>query len=429
MQWRRAQGARFMFISFHAVPNAPAARSAAGDVASAGGTGSNAPVEAGVQGGPGGSPLSLFESLAGHTVAEQLAAMGEAEGVKTEPVKAKAKSQPTQAAAKPKSPPVTSTADDDDDASTDDADESNSTDGTNQERDAILPDDEDDSAEVTAEDDSDADESNDDADDGEAGDDDDAPEDTKEAAAKLKALEKDNFKTRAKNRELREQLEKVQARVQELESQSTTAGTPLHGMPEGFEAVKTEKDLTQLEAQWQAAKEWAEDHEQEGYIGKDAQGNEVEYTPQQVRQYRRQMEKALKQADKARSVLKDRLAKEADAKAIASKKYPFVLDATSSRHALVKEIESEHPEISLSPQRALLLGRLAVAKLLESGAYELVKKGSSKPAAASVAKKVAPPAPPPPARRQASRSDQPAPFANFAMSLAQSTVASLKDAA
>jgi hypothetical protein len=418
-----------MFISTHAVLNAPAARSAAGDVASAGGTGSNAPVEAGVQGGPDGSPLSIFESLAGHTVAEQMAALGAAEGVKTEPVKAKAKSQPTQAAAIPKSPPVTSTADDEDDAGTDDADESNSTDGTNQERDAILPDDEDDSAEVTAEDESDADDSSDDADDGEAGDKNDAPEDTKEAAAKLKALEKDNFKTRAKNRELREQLEKIQARVQELESQGTTAGTPLYGMPEGFETVKTEKDLTQLEAQWQAAKEWAEDHEQEGYTGKDAQGNEVEYTPQQVRQYRRQVEKALKQADKARSVLKDRLAKEADAKAIASKKYPFVLDATSSRHALVKEIESEHPEISLSPQRALLLGRLAVAKLLESGAYELVKKGSSKPAAASVAKKVAPPAPPPPARRQASRSDQPSPFASVAMSLAQSTVASLKDAA
>ena len=155
----------------------------------------------------------------------------------------------------------------------------------------------------------------------------------------------------------------------------------------------------------------------------------MEYTPQQVRQYRRQMEKALKQADKARSVLRDRLAKESDAKAIASKKYPFVLDATSSRHALVKEIESEHPEISLSPQRALLLGRLAVAKLLESGAYELVKKGSSKPAAASVAKKVAPPAPPPPARRQASASDASAPFASLAMSLAQNTVASLKHAA
>ncbi len=335
MQWRRAQGARLMFITTHAVLNAPAAKSAAGDVASAGGTGSNAPVEAGVQGGPGGSPLSIFESLAGHTVAEQLAAMGAAEGVKTEPVKAKAKSQPTQAAAKPKSQTVPSTADDDDDAGADDADESDKTAGKSQERDAILPDDEDEAAEAPAEDESNADE-HDDADDGEAGsDNDDDPEDTKEAAAKLKALEKDNFKTRAKNRELREQLEKIQARVQEMESQGTTAGTPLYGMPEGFEAVKTEKDLTQLEAQWQAAKEWAEDHEQEGYTGKDAQDNEVEYTPQQVRQYRRQMEKALKQADRARSVLKDRLAKEIE------KMKAFGPDTISSFTVVIRNMKRE----------------------------------------------------------------------------------------
>jgi hypothetical protein len=416
-----------MFISNHAVPNAPAARRAGGDVASAGGTGTNTPVEAGVQGGSDESPLSIFESLASNTVAEQMAALDAAEGSRTEPVKAKAKSQPTQAAAKPKSQTVTSTADDDDDAGADDADESDKTAGKSQERDAILPDDEDEAAEAPAEDESNADE-HDDADDGEAGsDNDDDPEDTKEAAAKLKALEKDNFKTRAKNRELREQLEKIQARMQELESQGTTAGMPVHGMPEGFEAVKTESDLNKLEQQWQASLEWAEDHEQEGYIGKDAQGNEVEYTPQQVRQYRRQMEKALKQADKSRTVLKDRMAKEAEAKAAASRKYPFVLDANSSRHALVKQIESEHPEISLSPQRALLLGRLAVAKLIESGAYELVKKGS-KPAAV-VTRKVATPPSPPPARRPAPKSDAPDSFASLAMSLAQGTVSSLTKAA
>jgi len=202
---------------------------------------------------------------------------------------------------------------------------------------------------------------------------------------------------------------------------------PVHGMPEGFEAVKTESDLNKLEQQWQASLEWAEDHEQEGYIGKDAQGNEVEYTPQQVRQYRRQMEKALKQADKARTVLKDRMAKEAEAKAAASRKYPFVLDANSSRHALVKQLESEHPEINLSPQRALLLGRLAVAKLIESGAYELVKKGGK--AAAVVTRKVATPPSPPPARRPAPKSDAPDSFASLAMSLAQGTVASLTKAA
>lgn len=411
-----------------AVLNAPAARTAAGDVASAGGTGVNATVE-GVQGGSSESPLSIFESLAGSTVAEQLAAIEKAEGRGAEPVKARAKSQPTQAAAKPKATAVTTDEADEDEAGADDAAETNTADGKNQERDAILPDDEDEADEVTAEDDSSQDEDSDDADDGEAGSDDDAdPEATKDAATKLKALEKDNFKTRAKNRELREQLEKVQSRIRELESQSTTAGMPITGMPEGFEAVKTDADLSTLEQQWQASLEWAEDHEQDGYNGKDAQGNEVDYTPQQIRSYRRQLEKALKRAETARSVLKDRQAKEAEAKAAASKKYPFVLDASSSRHSLVKEIEAEHPEITLSPQRALLLGRLAVAKLIEGGAYELVKKGA-KPAASTVTKKVATPPPPPPARRPAAKADGPEPFSSIALSLAQNTLSSLTKAA
>ena len=80
----------------------------------------------------------------------------------------------------------------------------------------------------------------------------------------------------------------------------------------------------------------------------------------------------------------------------ARKKYPFVFDATSSRQSLVKEIENEfEDEIKASPSRDLLLGRLVVAKLIESGKYVLVPKSKPKakadaeerPAAAQVSQR------------------------------------------
>jgi len=62
---------------------------------------------------------------------------------------------------------------------------------------------------------------------------------------------------------------------------------------------------------------------------------------------------------------------------VVQRKYPFVTNADSPRQALIAEIEKEHPEISTSPSRLLLVGRLAVAKLIEDGEYEITRK--SKP--------------------------------------------------
>jgi hypothetical protein len=298
--------------------------------------------------------------LGGNTVAAQMDAMAKADGQSTGPApkRATAKAQQT-----PATPKRTAQADAEDEDEADDTTAQDEQEETGAEDGPILPEDE---SETT-------DESEDEAtstDDGEDGDDD-TP--TQELAKKAKALEKDNFKNREKLREARAALEEKEARIKELEGNTT-----VNGLPAGFEQARTLADIDTIANRYEQALEWAEDHE-EGYVGKDAQGEEVEWTPQQVREYRRNIARLAKGAAKARELIQQREDKRSKSVAEARKKYPFVFDATSNRQSLVKEIETEfEAEIKASPSRDLLLGRLTVAKLIESGKYVLVPKSKPK---------------------------------------------------
>jgi len=358
---------------------------------SARGNGAGA-ADLGAHGDDASSSGNWAEALAGNTVAAQLDALAKAEGVE-KPVTRAEKSSAAQKSATPKRHAEDESDDDDDDESEEQSAATK----------PVLPDDDDDS------------ESDDD--DTDAGDED-GGEDLKEIAKKAKALEKDNFKAREKARQMAATLAEKEARVQELERQIKEGGAVISDMPPGFEKVKSLADLDTMEAELTRNLEWAEDHE-DGYAGKNAAGKDVEYTPQQVREYRRGLVKQQKAAEKARTALTKRTERRTAASEQAKVKYPFVLDASSPRQALIRELEADHPEISGSPERDLLLGRLVMAKLIESGAYEIVRKTKPKADAATAAK-VAPPSPPPvrrtPQKAAADDGD------NWALSLARSSI-------
>jgi len=358
--------------------------------------------------------LSFADVLARDTVAAHVKAQQQNQEVPGVPEQRREKSAGALQTAKPK--PKATRPDDDDDADEDaeTTESSEDEDGDTPESKSILPDDEDADSDVT-----------DESEDAEGEEDGESGEATKEQTKKLKALEKDNFKTREANRKLKAELEEKLAKIQEIETQMKNAGTVNHGMPAGFESVKSVSDLDTLDGNLESALEWAEDHAEDGYIGKNAAGEEVEYTPQQVREYRRGVQKQLKQSGKVRETLKARELRTTQATAEAKVKYSFVFNADSPRQALVQAIENEYPEIKTSPARALLLGRLAVASLIESGAYEIRKP--EVPGTAGRSKPQATPLPPSPTRRPAAREERNAPRAagnmDWAMSLAQKSMA------
>lgn len=400
-----------MAKTHNAEPNASAPTGAEG-IASAGGHGEGAD-ETSLQGNVDTNSGSIFDILGGNTVAAQMDAMAKADGLPTGPAtkRATAKTQQT-ATAKPKRP-VQAEADaedeNDEDASPEnEQDETGATDGP------ILPEDDDsESDETTAEDDATS------TDDGEEGD---ADTTTQELKRKAQALEKDNFKSREKLREIRAALEAREARIKELEQQAQSGPTTVNGLPAGFEQARTQADIDAITERYEQALEWAEDNE-DGYIGKDAQGNEVEYTPQQVREYRRNISRLAKNAAKARELIQQREQKRSEATEQARKKYPFVLDAASARQSLVQEIEKEFEEIKASPARDLLIGRLVVAKLIESGEYEIIRKSKARPAP-EAARRVfaAAPASPSPVRKAPARAPSPAAEEDWAMSLARASM-------
>lgn len=363
------------------------------EASSARGNGAGAADE-GAHGDEGNSPGNWAEALAGNTVAAQLDALAKAEGPE-KPVKRAEKSGAAQKSAKPTREAVEESDDDDD--------EEDESEGKPAADKPVLPEDEDESE-------SDDDES--DADDGDGG------EDLKELAKKAKALEKDNFKAREKARQMAATLAEKEAKVLELERQIKEGGVVVSDLPPGFEKARSVADIDTMKERLERDLEWAEDHE-DGYVGTNAEGNEVEYTSQQVREYRRGLVKQLKAAEKAREVITARTTRRTAASEQAKVKYPFVLDASSPRQALVRELEAAHPEISASPERDLLLGRLTVAKLIESGAYEIVRKTKPK-ADALPAAKVTPPSPPPARRTLQKQADE---GDNFAMKLARSSFA------
>lgn len=267
--------------------------------------------------------------------------------------------------------------------------------------DAPVVTDEDEDSPVLADDLEDDDE--DAAEDG-AAEDDDENEATPEDIAK--ALEKKAFKLREQKRELKARLEAAERETNELRDKVSK----LESLPTGaadvgpFSQATSEADIQKEEARLTQFVDWMDDlldDRQEVYVLKDANGNEVEHERATLRAWKKQAQAQLSQANDARAALK----RAVEADAYARKRYPFVFNSASPHNAMVLDLVSETPALNKLPNKAVLLGRLAVGKMVESGKFMLVPKTAKKTdksvGATAVAPAKASPAPPPARRASA----------------------------
>jgi len=231
------------------------------------------------------------------------------------------------------------------------------------------------------------------------GDDDDADADDEADAdgeaeadnAKASKLKKDNFKLREERRELREKLTAAEEALKAAQEQAVTAAASSGGLPEfsGYYAgVKSPQDVDTVVAKIDSDLDFLEDN-LDGYSFQDAQGETVEISAEEAKAYRRQAREAKRWADKIKSLITSHTERAATSEATARKKYPFVFDSKSPHNARVLDLAKEHPGLAKDPSRALALGRMVIGKLVESGEYQLVKRGKpiAKPAPAPVPRK------------------------------------------
>lgn len=223
---------------------------------------------------------------------------------------------------------------------------------------------------------------------------------------KVAALKKENFRQREKKRELEAQIKALADEKAELQRKLSTLETTPTAMPDlGIYAeAKTVAEVEKIEAQQSQFMDYLEnllDEVQEVYTLPTASGKEQEFTRQQVREYLRGAKANVKLAERARRALQ--ISHEAEAKA--RKVYPWVFDPKAKNNGVVLDLVQETPALNALPNKALLLGRLAIGKMVESGKYYLMPYGTKKPkaqaaeerrptvaAAPSAARRSAPPA-------------------------------------
>lgn len=199
---------------------------------------------------------------------------------------------------------------------------------------------------------------------------------------KVAALKKENFKQREKKRELEAQIKALADEKAELQRKLSTLETTPTAMPDlGIYAeAKTVADVEKLETQQSQFIDYLEtvlDDVQEVYTLPAAGGKEQDFTRQQLRDYLRGAKANVKMAEKARKALQ--ISHEAEAKA--RKVYPWVFDPKAKNNGVVLDLVQETPALNALPNKALLLGRLAIGKMVESGKYYLVPYGTKKPKA------------------------------------------------
>jgi len=210
--------------------------------------------------------------------------------------------------------------------------------------------------------------------------------------AKASKLKKDNFKLREERRELRDKLTAAEQALKAAQEQAVSAAASSGGLPEFsgyYTGVKSPQDVDTAVAKIDSDLDFLEDN-LDGYSFQDAQGNTVEISADEARAYRRQAREAKRWADQVKKLISTHTERATTSEATARKKYPFVFDAKSPHNARVLDLAKEHPGLAKDPARALALGRMVIGKLVESGEYQLVKRGKplAKPATATAPRKL-----------------------------------------
>lgn len=234
------------------------------------------------------------------------------------------------------------------------------------------------------------------------------------AAAPDTKLKTENFKLREAKRQLKDQLEAAQQRLDQMEQQLATvpaAATTTPTFTGYFAQVTQAADVPHIEARLQADIDYLDDNA-DGYFYTDqATGQEIEVSKAQARDLKRNLQAQLRNAPKVLDILTKHQTRAQEADSLARKKYPFVFDPKAKLNERVLDAAKEFPELSHSPAKALALGRLAIGKLVESGEYTLVKRArpdaATRPNAAAPTRSTTSSAPPPTQGRSGPRSSAP----------------------
>lgn len=228
---------------------------------------------------------------------------------------------------------------------------------------------------------------------------------TEEYEAKL-------YKAREAKRALKEKLAEAETKVQALEqkmAEAVTATTPaLTAQNTGFfRDVKNTEELNDSVAWLEQRLAHLEDNE-DGFTEADEQGNEIDRDPKWVRKQIRAVQHQLKLAGQVEKHLNEIAARQNAGTERAKKLYPFVFNPQSKLHDTLLEVVKEHPEVNHAPDKALVLGRLTLAKLVEKGEWAAVPKAKAAAAAAATPRKTNVPAasPPPKRERRTAEEDQ-----------------------
>lgn len=211
-------------------------------------------------------------------------------------------------------------------------------------------------------------------------------------------------------------LAKLKKENEELKAQkaapATTDAAPPLGGP--FAEVKEEADLETLESLWQ---DWIDDlsEKKDGFTqdGTDYSGEQVTKRIAELKAWKRaipQARKILTEHAKQQQATAD---KQKSATEKANALYPFVTNSGKKHNDVALSLAQEFPELNSSPNRALLLGMLTTARLVEQKKFTITptllksKETAATPAQAEAvpARKAAPVPPPAPAPSRASVPD------------------------
>lgn len=224
--------------------------------------------------------------------------------------------------------------------------------------------------------------------------DDDGAADTAGKQKLSKEIQDQLFKYREQKRELKAQLEAKSAEITSLQTRlddmakapASTPGATFDGI---WKDAKNEADITSMAGTWQQRLEFLEDNE-EGFFEQDASGQDVERDSKWIKQQMRAIRRELSRVPDLKETLRAQRQRQETAEASAKKKYPFVFNSSSKYQPLVAEVLKEHPELHQAPDKPLAIGRLVIAKLVESGQMVLTPKVKTAAASSAAAAKPEP---------------------------------------
>lgn len=202
------------------------------------------------------------------------------------------------------------------------------------------------------------------------------------------------FKQREKRRaaeaeaaKLREELAAAKLKLEQSAQAAPVAALSLDG---AFANVKTVDDIAPIRHWLEDRMELVNEFLQSGddTFTEEVNGQQAEYSREQIKSHKMWLRNEQRRLPDIEKQLHAHVQRQTQSTEVARKRYPFVFNAGSPYNDAVLEAATEHPELNASPARALALGRIAVAKLVESGKFILVPKASAngKPAAAVPAK-------------------------------------------